>query len=58
MGMEYFRAFVRRCVLNLESPMATYQPKAAELQRRWYLVAAENVVLGRLATHVATLLTG
>ena len=58
MGMEYFRAFVRRCVLNLECPVATYQPKPADLQRRWYLVDARNVVLGRLATHVATLLTG
>ena len=38
--------------------MATYQPKPAELQRRWYLVNARDVVLGRLATHVATLLTG
>ena len=38
--------------------MSTYQPKAAELQRKWYLVDAQDVVLGRLATHVATLLTG
>ena len=38
--------------------MATYQPKAAELERKWYLVDAQNMVLGRLATHVATLLTG
>jgi large subunit ribosomal protein L13 len=38
--------------------MSTYQPKAAELKRRWYLVDAQGVVLGRLATHVATLLSG
>ncbi|MDE2666630.1 MAG: 50S ribosomal protein L13 [Acidobacteriota bacterium] len=38
--------------------MTTYQPKPAELQRRWYLVDAQDVVLGRLATHVATLLIG
>ncbi len=38
--------------------MSTYQPKAAEIKRRWYLVDAQDVVLGRLATHVATLLSG
>ena len=38
--------------------MTTDQPKAANLKRRWYLVDAQDVVLGRLATHVANLLSG
>ena len=38
--------------------MNTYIPKKADLQRRWYVVDAEDVVLGRLATHVANLLSG
>ena len=38
--------------------MKTYVPKKADLKRRWYVVNAEDVVLGRLATHVANLLSG
>ena len=38
--------------------MATYSPKAAEIERSWHLVDAEGMVLGRLATEVATLLRG
>ncbi|MEM9037418.1 MAG: 50S ribosomal protein L13 [Actinomycetota bacterium] len=38
--------------------MRTYTPKAAEIERSWHLVDAEGMVLGRLATEVATLLRG
>jgi large subunit ribosomal protein L13 len=40
--------------------MKTYLPKVDDLQktRPWYLVDAEGVVLGRLASRVATLLMG
>jgi len=36
----------------------TYTPKASEIQRQWYVVDAEGMVLGRLATEVATILRG
>ncbi|KWZ73146.1 ribosomal protein L13 [Winkia neuii] len=36
----------------------TYTPKAADVTKKWYIVDAENVVLGRLATTVANLLRG
>src|SRR5699024_8475838 len=36
----------------------TYTPKAGEIERGWYVIDATDVVLGRLATHVATLLRG
>jgi large subunit ribosomal protein L13 len=36
----------------------TYSPKASEIQRRWYVVDAEGLVLGRLATEVARILRG
>jgi len=36
----------------------TYSPKASEIERRWYLVDAAGVPLGRLSTEVARLLTG
>src|SRR5438045_3975782 len=36
----------------------TYQAKAAELNSDWYVVNAEGQTLGRLATVIATKLTG
>ncbi|MDQ3404467.1 MAG: 50S ribosomal protein L13 [Actinomycetota bacterium] len=38
--------------------MPTYSPKPGEITRAWHVIDAEDVVLGRLATHVATLLRG
>ena len=38
--------------------MNTYMAKAADVQRKWYIVDAQDVVLGRLATRVATVLRG
>ena len=38
--------------------MATYSPKASEIERSWHLVDADGLVLGRLATEVAGLLRG
>ena len=31
-------------------PVTTYSPKAGEVQRKWYVIDAEDIVLGRLAT--------
>jgi large subunit ribosomal protein L13 len=36
----------------------TYTPKAAEIERRWHVIDATDVVLGRLASQIATLLRG
>ena len=38
--------------------MPTYTPKAGDTTRTWYVVDAQDVVLGRLAVAVATLLRG
>ena len=38
--------------------MRTYSPKAGEVTREWFVIDATDVVLGRLATHAATLLRG
>ncbi|WP_019146741.1 50S ribosomal protein L13 [Timonella senegalensis] len=38
--------------------MRTYTPKPGDIQQDWYVIDATNVVLGRLASHVATLLRG
>ena len=38
--------------------MPTYSPKPGDIQRAWHVIDAEDVVLGRLATQVATLLRG
>jgi large subunit ribosomal protein L13 len=36
----------------------TYSPKPGEINRAWHVIDATDVVLGRLATHAATLLRG
>ncbi|GGL31714.1 50S ribosomal protein L13 [Phycicoccus endophyticus] len=38
--------------------MRTYTPKPGEITRAWHVIDATDVVLGRLATQVATLLRG
>ncbi|HEY8451974.1 MAG: 50S ribosomal protein L13 [Micromonosporaceae bacterium] len=38
--------------------MRTYSPKPGDITRRWYVIDAADVVLGRLATQAATLLRG
>ncbi|MEE9414572.1 MAG: 50S ribosomal protein L13 [Acidimicrobiales bacterium] len=38
--------------------MSTYTPKASEIERAWHIVDAEGMVLGRMATEVASLLRG
>jgi len=38
--------------------MRTDAPKANQIQRSWYLVDATDMVLGRLATQVASILRG
>ena len=36
----------------------TYSPKPDDIQREWLIIDATDVVLGRLASHVAVLLRG
>ena len=38
--------------------MNTYTPKKFEIERTWHLVDAEGLVLGRMATEIATILRG
>ncbi len=38
--------------------MRTFSPKAADVERQWYVIDATGVVLGRLASQIATLLRG
>ncbi|MGH9857275.1 MAG: 50S ribosomal protein L13 [Acidobacteriota bacterium] len=38
--------------------MDTFFPKAGEVQRKWYVVDANGQILGRLATFLATVITG
>ena len=38
--------------------MKTFIPPIAEIERRWWVVDAEDVILGRLATRVASVLRG
>jgi large subunit ribosomal protein L13 len=36
----------------------TYSPKKSEIQRRWFVIDAEGMVLGRVATEAARILRG
>ncbi|MBV9092945.1 MAG: 50S ribosomal protein L13 [Streptosporangiaceae bacterium] len=38
--------------------MRTYSPKGNDITRQWHVIDASDVVLGRLASQVATLLRG
>ncbi|HEY2215446.1 MAG TPA: 50S ribosomal protein L13 [Acidimicrobiales bacterium] len=38
--------------------MRTFTPKVSEIQRAWYVIDADGLVLGRLATEVASILRG
>ena len=38
--------------------MKSYMAKTNEIERKWYVIDAEDKVLGRLATEVATILSG
>ena len=39
-------------------PLRTFSPKVSEIQRAWYVVDADGLVLGRLASSVAHILRG
>jgi large subunit ribosomal protein L13 len=41
-----------------EFTVGTYTPKPGEIERRWHVIDADDVILGRLASQVATLLRG
>ena len=36
----------------------TYTPKQGEIEQRWFVVDAEGMVLGRLATEIARVIRG
>jgi large subunit ribosomal protein L13 len=38
--------------------MKTYAPRPRDVERRWYVIDANDVVLGRLASEVAAILKG
>ena len=38
--------------------MKTYSAKPSEIEKKWLIIDAEGIVLGRLAAHVANLLRG
>ena len=44
--------------MGVQAHRATQSAKAAEVERRWYVVDATDQVLGRLASRVASILRG
>src|SRR5690606_22237185 len=41
-----------------EFQMGTYSAKPADIQRRWFVIDVEDLVLGRCATQIASILKG
>lgn len=59
--MTYLEIFPKKKILILQDRteiMKTYVAKEQEVQKKWYLMDAENKVLGRLATQIAMRLRG
>ncbi len=44
--------------MNEAANVRTYTPKPADIERRWHVIDASDVVLGRLASQTAILLRG
>jgi large subunit ribosomal protein L13 len=44
--------------MGIQAHKYTQSAKAADVERRWFVVDAEDLVLGRLATRIATILRG
>jgi len=47
-----------RTITILEKHMSTWTIRPGDIQRKWYIVDANDLVLGRLATQIATVLRG
>src|SRR3546814_4876770 len=53
-----FAAAVSRKQTVKFAPVRTFRSKASEITREWWVIDAEGMVLGRLATEVARILRG
>ena len=49
---------IRPCTLFERFRVRTFSPKPADIQRKWWVVDAEDLILGRLSTEVARVLRG
>jgi large subunit ribosomal protein L13 len=56
--LELSRQDFRGERMGVQAHRATQSTKAVDVERRWFVVDAEDMVLGRLATRVATILRG
>jgi large subunit ribosomal protein L13 len=43
---------------NMERDMSTWTVRPGDIERKWYIVDASDLILGRLATRIATVLRG
>jgi large subunit ribosomal protein L13 len=55
---EQMPPFDGRLTTRERSAVRTYSPKPSDIQRSWYVVDADGLVLGRVATEVARILRG
>jgi len=45
-------------MMTIKQQVKTYSPKASEITREWWIVDAEGMTVGRMATEVARILRG
>jgi large subunit ribosomal protein L13 len=55
---RYTRSDQNASTQNEAATVRTFTPKADDIERRWHVIDASDVVLGRLATQTAVLLRG
>jgi large subunit ribosomal protein L13 len=57
-GISYLKAAFTASLKFTKFMFKTYAAKPSEIERKWWLIDAEGLVLGRLATIVANILRG
>ncbi len=56
--MEKIFDTLRHAWLNFRLPMKTFSAKAEQVERKWFVIDADNQVVGRVAEKAAVLLRG
>jgi large subunit ribosomal protein L13 len=56
--MKALFLFICRTIAIMEKHMNTWTVRPGDIERKWYIVDANDLILGRLATRIATVLRG
>jgi large subunit ribosomal protein L13 len=56
--MKALFLIICRTIVTLEKHMSTWTVRPGDIERKWYIVDANDLILGRVATQIATVLRG